>query len=59
MANPFDAGVMPEPDPRDHPLYGLWTWEGRPAATAPPDDRHTVLITALIDKADAEPRQSW
>jgi hypothetical protein len=58
MANDWDTGAMPEPAPRDHPLYQLWI-DGRPATHAPPDRQHAAIVGRALDKAEANPRPDW
>ena len=56
--NPFDGGARAEPNPRDHPLYGLWI-DGRPASCAPPDRQHAAVLAELLDSAARQPPKQW
>jgi hypothetical protein len=58
-ANRWDAGARQEPDPRDHPLHGLWV-DGRPAALASPERQNAAVLTQLLDGAARQrPQGRW
>jgi hypothetical protein len=58
MGNLWDVGAMPEPRPEEHPLHGLWTPDGKPAATAPPEQQHAAILGRLLADAASQPREA-